>query len=69
MLIDSKPTIVSISYSEITHELVIRYSDNSVEKYINVPKDVYESIVNNGRVMSDYLKESLNIVYKKMILV
>ena len=45
MLIESKPTITSISYSEITSELTIKYSDNNIVKYINVPKDVYENIV------------------------
>lgn len=69
MLIDSKPSITGVIYSEITHDLTIKYSDNSVEKYVNVPKDVYESIVNNGRVVSDYLKESLDTNYKKLVLV
>ncbi len=69
MLIDSKPSITGVIYSEITHDLTIKYSNNSVEKYVNVPKDVYESIVNNGRVVSDYLKESLDTNYKKLVLV
>ena len=68
MLIDSKPSITGVIYSEITKDLTVKYSDNSVEKYVNVPKEVYESIVNNGRVMSDYLKESLETNYKKLVL-
>lgn len=69
MLIDTNPKITSVSYSEITKELTVRYSDNRVEKFVNVPADVYESIINNGRTMSDYLKESLDNNYKKIELV
>ena len=66
MIKESKPTITSVVYSEITNDLVITYSDGNIEKYLNVPKDVYESIVNNGRMVSDYLKESLDTNYKKL---
>ena len=56
MLIDSKPNITGVIYSEITKELTVKYNDGNVEKWMNVPKEVYESIVDNGKVMSDYLK-------------
>lgn len=69
MLIETNPTITSVIYSEITQELTIKYSDNNIVKYVNVPKDVYESIVNNGKVLSDYLKESLDTNYKKLQMV
>lgn len=65
---DSTPQITSVIYSEITHDLIVKYNDGSVEKYVNVPKDIYESIVNNGKVMSSYLKESLDTNYKKTML-
>lgn len=66
---DSTPQITSVIYSEITRDLIVKYNDGSVEKYTNVPKDIYESIVNNGKVMSSYLKESLDTNYKKTMLV
>ena len=69
MLIETKPQITGVIYSEITKELTIKYSDGNAEKYMNVPKDVYESIVNNGRILSDFLKESLDTNYKKTNLV
>lgn len=69
MLVETKPQITGVIYSEITKELAIKYSDGNMEKYMNVPKDVYESIVNNGKVMSDYLKESLDMNYKKLNLI
>lgn len=69
MLIETNPMITSVIYSEITQELTIKYSDNNIVKYVNVPKDVYESIVNNGKVLSDYLKESLDTNYKKLQMV
>lgn len=69
MLIDLNKKVTSVSYSEITKELTFRYNDNSVEKYINVPKQIYESILNDGKVVSNYLKETLNTNYKKMQLV
>jgi hypothetical protein len=69
MLIDSKPNITGVIYSEITKELTVKYNDGNVEKWMNVPKEVYESIVNNGKVMSDYLKESLDTNYKKINLI
>lgn len=69
MLVETKPQITGVIYSEITKELIIKYSDGNMEKYMNVPKDVYESIVNNGKVMSDYLKESLDTNYKKLNLI
>jgi len=65
---DSTPQITSVIYSEITRDLIVKYNDGSVEKYVNVPKDIYESIVNNGKVMSSYLKESLDTNYKKTML-
>jgi len=68
MLMDSTPQITSVIYSEITRDLIVKYNDGSVEKYVNVPKDIYESIVNNGKVMSSYLKESLDTNYKKTML-
>lgn len=69
MLVETKPQITGVIYSEITKELTIKYSDGNMEKYMNVPKDVYESIVNNGKALSDYLKESLNTNYKKLNLI
>lgn len=69
MLVETKPQITEVIYSEITKELTIKYSDGNMEKYMNVPKDVYESIVNNGKVLLDYLKESLNTNYKKLNLI
>lgn len=69
MLVETKPQITGVIYSEITKELIIKYNDGNMEKYMNVPKDVYESIVNNGKVMSDYLKESLDTNYKKLNLI
>lgn len=69
MLIDTNPTITSVIYSEITKELTVKYSDGNLEKWMNVPKEVYESIFNNGRVMSDYLKENLDTNYKKLNLI
>lgn len=69
MLIDSKPSITGVIYSEITNELTVKYSDGNVEKWMNVPKNVYESIVNSGKVMSDYLKESLDTNYRKINLI
>lgn len=69
MLVETKPQIIGVIYSEITKELTIKYSDGNMEKYMNVPKDVYESIVNNGKVLSDYLKESLDTNYKKLNLI
>lgn len=69
MLVETKPQITGVIYSEITKELTIKYSDGNMEKYMNVPKDVYEIIVNNGKVMSDYLKESLDMNYKKLNLI
>lgn len=69
MLVETKPQITGVIYSEITKELTIKYSDGNMEKYMNVPKDVYESIVNNGKVLSDYLKESLETNYKKLNLI
>lgn len=69
MLVETKPQITGVIYSEITKELTVKYSDGNMEKYMNVPKDVYESIVNNGKVMSDYLKESLDMNYKKLNLI
>ena len=69
MLIDSKPSITGVIYSEITSELTVKYSNGNVEKWMNVPKDVYESIVNNGKVMSDYFKESLDTNYRKINLI
>lgn len=67
MLVETKVQITGVIYSEITKELTIKYSDGNMEKYMNVPKNVYESIINNGKVMSDYLKESLDTNYKKLI--
>lgn len=69
MLVETKPQITGVIYSEITKELIIKYNDGNMEKYMNVPKDVYKSIVNNGKVMSDYLKESLDTNYKKLNLI
>lgn len=69
MLVETKPQITGVIYSEITKELTIKYSDGNMEKYMNVPKDVYESIVNNGKALSDYLKESLDTNYKKLNLI
>lgn len=69
MLVDTKPTITGVIYSEITRELTVKYSDGNMEKWMNVPKDVYESIINNGKVMSDYLKESLDTNYRKLNLI
>lgn len=69
MLVETKPQITGVIYSEMTKELTVKYSDGNMEKYMNVPKDVYESIVNNGKVMSDYLKESLDMNYKKLNLI
>lgn len=66
MIKESKPTITSVVYSQITKDLVITYSDGNIEKYLNVPNDVYESIVNNGKVVSEYLKENLDTNYKKL---
>ena len=68
MLMDSAPQITSVIYSEITRDLIVKYNNGTVEKYVNVPKDVYESIVNNGKVLSSYLKESLDSNYKKTML-
>lgn len=65
---DSAPQITSVIYSEITRDLIVKYNNGTVEKYVNVPKDVYESIVNNGKVLSSYLKESLDSNYKKTML-
>ena len=68
MLMDSTPQITSVIYSEITRDLIVKYNNGAVEKYVNVPKDIYESIVNNGKVLSSYLKESLDTNYKKTML-
>ncbi len=66
MIKESTPTITSVVYSQITKDLVITYSDGNIEKYLNVPNYVYESIVNNGKVVSNYLKENLDTNYKKL---
>ena len=68
MLMDSTPQITSVIYSEITRDLIVKYNNGAVEKYVNVPKEIYESIVNNGKVLSSYLKESLDTNYKKTML-
>lgn len=68
MLMDSTPQITSVIYSEITRDLIVKYNNGAVEKYVNVPKDIYESIINNGKVLSSYLKESLDTNYKKTML-
>ena len=65
---DSTPQITSVIYSEITRDLIVKYNNGAVEKYVNVPKEIYESIVNNGKVLSSYLKESLDTNYKKTML-
>ncbi len=50
-------------------ELTIKYNDGNVVKYVNVPKSVYESILESGKNVSGYLKESLDTNYKKIELV
>jgi len=69
MLIDTNKTITGIIYSEVTMELTIKYNDGNVVKYVNVPKSVYESILESGKNVSGYLKESLDTNYKKIELV
>lgn len=69
MLINSAKTVTSITYSEVLKELVIKYNDGSVNKYLNVPKEIYESILQNGKNVSGYLMESLETNYKKLELV
>jgi hypothetical protein len=69
MLIDANKTITGIIYSEVTMELTIKYNDGNVVKYVNVPKSVYESILESGKNVSGYLKESLDTNYKKIELV
>lgn len=69
MLVETANTIKSIVYSEVTKELTIKYNDGNVCKYLNVPKDIYESILQNGKNVSDYLMESLESNYKKLELV
>ena len=66
MLIDTNKTITGIIYSEVTMELTIKYNDGNVVKYVNVPKSVYESILESGKNVSGYLKESLDTNYKKI---
>ena len=66
MITENKATITSVVYSAITKDLVITYSDGNITKYLNVPQDVYESIINSGKVVSDYLKENLDTNYKKL---
>lgn len=69
MLIDTNKTITGIIYSEVTMELTIKYNDGNVVKYVNVPKSVYDSILESGKNVSGYLKESLDTNYKKIELV
>lgn len=69
MLIDTNKTVTSIVYSEIAMELVLKYNDGTVSKYVNVPKSVYESILENGKTLSNHLMESLETQYKKLELV
>lgn len=69
MLIDSTKTVTSLTYSKITKDLCIKYNDGSVEKYLNVPENVYQGILNNGKTITSFLKESLDNFYKKVELV
>lgn len=66
---DTTTSITSLIYSEITKDLTITYNNGTVEKYVNVPKEVYESILNNGKTITNYLKENLESNYKKLTLV
>lgn len=66
MITENKPTITNVVYSSITKDLVVTYSDGNITKYLNVPQEVYESILNSGKVMSDYLKENLDTNYRKL---
>lgn len=68
MLIDLTKKINGIIYSEVTKELTIQYSDGLLEKYTDVPKSVYENIVNNGKVLNETFKKNLDESYKKTTL-
>lgn len=68
MLIDLTKKINSIIYSEVTKELTIQYSDGLLEKYTDVPKSIYENIINNGKVLNETFKKNLDESYKKTTL-
>lgn len=59
MLLSTKKTISRVSYSSVTKDLTLYYSDGDTTVYKNVPEEIYEAIKNNGRMLSSSICEQL----------
>lgn len=59
MILESRKTLLKMSYSSVTKELVLHYNNGDMETYKNVPEAVYEQIKANGRVLTQDVSNTL----------
>lgn len=59
MILESRKTLLKMSYSSVTKELVLHYNNGDMETYKNVPEAVYEQIKANGRVITQDVNNTL----------
>lgn len=59
MVLSTKKTVSRVSYSSVTKDLTLYFSDGDTVVYSGVPEDVYEQIKNNGRMLSNAVCEQL----------
>lgn len=60
MILESRKTLLKMSYSSVTKELVLHYNNGDMETYKNVPEAVYEQIKANGRVITQDVNNTLS---------
>lgn len=60
MILESRKTLLKMSYSSVTKELVLHYNNGDMETYKNVPEAIYEQIKANGRVITQDVNNTLS---------